>query len=65
MKAALGALGLCSLGGLTLVAIGVLPWGVRGVAALTLAGLAWVAGLVIAFAVELYERVEQGKRVGL
>lgn len=39
-----------SLGGLALVAVGVLPFGLRGVAALTLVAFAWVYLMLVRIA---------------
>lgn len=46
VKAMLRSLAFASFGGLALVALGVLPFGPRGVALLALFGLVWIYSLV-------------------
>lgn len=57
MQIVTGALFLASWGGLALVALGLLPFGPRGVAALTLLGFAWTFALVVLMGIELNSRI--------
>jgi hypothetical protein len=49
-----GTLSTCSLGGLALVAFGVVPWGVRAVALFTLLGFVWLFLLIALVGADAY-----------
>lgn len=51
-----GSLGICAVIGLTLIATGLVPWGIRAVALCTLLGLVWLFLLFLSLGVEIYRR---------
>jgi hypothetical protein len=57
-RVVLGSLATCSVVGLTLIATGIVSWGVRAVALFTLLGFAWLFLLFVNVAVQLYERTD-------
>ncbi len=60
IRNALGTLAVLGLGGLALIAAGVLPWGIRAVALFTLLGFIWIFGLVMTLTVDLYQKINGG-----
>lgn len=52
-----GSLAACSMIGLALIASGLVAWGVRAVALLTLLGFAWLFLLITLFSVDVYRRL--------
>ena len=59
-KAVTGSLGLISVGGLSVVALGLVPWGIRAVALFTLLGLAWLLCVILSVSVGMVSRERPG-----
>lgn len=61
MKALASVLSIGSMGGLGLIALGILPWGARAIASFTLLGFAWIFILVIKIGVHFHQQLNGGE----